>query len=99
MGLFDVFTFKKQASEIFSKENVAEVLEKARAAIIEQIKAKYPGPEKMTVVIVTVEELIKRKTSSCTNKLVLWVVSQVIKVVPTITQLVYNFLKEKVEKL
>ena len=99
MGLFDVFTFKKQASEVFTKENIAEVLEKARTAIIEQIKAKYPGPEKMTVVVLAVEELIQRKTSSCTNKLVLWVVSQIIKVVPTVTQLVYNFLKEKVENL
>lgn len=99
MGLFDVFTFKKQAAEVFTKENVAEVLDKARTAIIEQVKAKYPGPEKMTAVVITVQDLIARKTANCTNKLVIWLVSQIVKIVPTITQLVYNFLKEKVENL
>ena len=99
MGLFDVFTFKKQASEVFTKENLTEVLDKARATIIEQIKAKCPGPEKMAVVVIKVTDLISRKTAGCTNKLVLWLVDQLIKVVPTITQIVYNFLKEKIENL
>lgn len=99
MGLFDIFTFKKQAAEVFSKENIADVLDKARTSIIEQVKAKYPGPEKMAAVVIKVQDLIIKKSSSCTNKLVLWLVGQLLNIVPTITQLVYNFLKEKVENL
>lgn len=99
MGLFDIFTFKKQAQEVFSKENIKEVMDKARAAIIEQVKAKYPGPEKMVAVQIAVTTLISSKVSGCTNKLVLWLVDLIIKAVPTVTQAIYDFLKEKVQNL
>ena len=99
MGLFDIFTFKKQAQEVFSKENVKEVLDRTRSAIIDQIKAKYPGAEKMVAVQIAITTLISSKVSGCTNKLVLWLVNLIIKAVPAITQTVYDFLKEKVENL
>jgi hypothetical protein len=33
------------------------------------------------------------------NKIVLWLVDKFIEILPTITQLIYEFLKEKVESL
>ena len=33
------------------------------------------------------------------NKLVLWILDRIIDVIPTVTQLVYEFLKEKIENL
>ena len=99
MGLFDVFTFKKQAAEAFSKENVDKFLSTARAAIIEQIKANCPGPEKMDIVVGILKNFVIDKTSKITNKLVIFLVNQFLVVIPIVAQLVYDFLKEKVENL
>ena len=99
MGLFDVFTFKKQALELFSKKNIDEFLNKARTLIIEQIKANYPGPEKMEKVVEALIDFVVDKSENINNKLVLWLGEQLVKAIPAIAQIVYNFLKEKVENL
>ena len=99
MGLFDVFTFKKQAAEIFSKENVNKFMSTARAAIIEQIKANCPGPEKMYIVVGILKDFVTDRTSKITNKLVIFLANQLLVVIPIIAQLIYDFLKEKVENL
>ena len=99
MSIFDVFTFKKEALKVFTAENVKEVFDKARAAIIAQAKENFPGEEKKKAVDAIIICVIEGKTKDCNNKLVLWVVDLLKKAVPTITQAVYNFLKEKVEEL
>lgn len=101
MGLFDVFTFKKDGKKIFSKEVFKEVLEESREKIVEQAKAKIPGEEKKSIVDKAVIAFIqaKVKTLEVKNGLVLWLVNRIIGLIPLVTQIVYNFLKEKVEAL
>lgn len=101
MGLFDVFTFKKDGKKIFSKEVFKEVLEESREKIVEQAKAKIPGEEKKSIVDKAVIAFIqaKVKTLEIKNGLVLWLVDRIIGLIPLVTQIVYNFLKEKVEAL
>lgn len=99
MGIFDIFTFKKEAEKVLTPENFSEVLQKARGEIIKQAKANIPGIEKKTLVDNAVIVKIREFRSTCKNKIVLWLLDQIIKVVPTITQLIYDFLKEKVENL
>lgn len=99
MSIFDVFSFKKEAAKVFTAENFAAVMEKAKEEIIKQIDAKVSGYEKKTIVDNIVIAKIREFRSTCKNKLVLWVIDQVIKVVPTVTQLIYDFLKAKIENL
>lgn len=99
MSIFDIFTFKKEAARIFTSENFSAVIKKAREEIIKQIKEKIPGPEKKVLVDNAVIVKIREFRRTCSNKLVLWILDQFIKVIPTVTQLIYDFLKEKVENL
>lgn len=99
MSIFDVFTFKKEALNVFTAENFSTVLQFAREKIVEQVKAKIPGVEKKILVDNAVIAKIREFRNTCKNKLVLWLIDQIIKVIPTVTQLVYDFLKEKIENL
>ena len=101
MGLFDVFSFKKEASKVLTKESFTEVLELARIKIAELAKANFPGEEKKKQVDAIVINRIydKVKEANIKNKLVLWIVEKLIDLIPRVVQLVYNFLKEKVENL
>ena len=97
MSIFDVFTFKKEAVKVFTAENFAAVMEKAKEEIIKQADKKIAGSEKKTIVDNIVIAKIREFRSTCKNKLVLWIIDQIIKVVPTVTQLIYEFLKAKIE--
>lgn len=99
MSIFDAFSFKKEAEKIFTKENFKAILERARAQIIEKAKLSIPGQEKKILVDEAVIAKLRELCSKCKNKLVLWIIDQIIKIIPTVTQLVYDFLKEKVENL
>ena len=78
-----------------------EVLEESREKIVEQAKAKIPGEEKKSIVDKAVITFVqaKVKTLEVKNGLVLWLVNRIIGLIPLVTQIVYNFLKEKVEAL
>ena len=99
MGLFDVFSFKKEAQKVFTKENFNIVLKTAREAIISFVGKEMLGEDKKKrvdeIVVVKIIEL----TANVKNGLVLWVIDKIIDLVPTVTQFVYDFLKEKVENL
>lgn len=99
MGLFDVFSFKKEAQKVFNKENFNIVLTTAREAIVSFVDKEILGSEKKKrvdeIVVVKIIEL----TANVKNGLVLWVIDRLIDLVPVVTQLIYNFLKEKVENL
>ena len=101
MGLFDIFTFKKDGKKVFSKEFFKEVLENAREAIIRLAKENIPGVEKKNCVDAIVISRIHDKVTALNiqNKLVLWLIDRLIDVIPTVTQLIYDFLKEKIENL
>lgn len=99
MNIFDIFTFKKEGAKVFSREHFKEILEAARQAIISQVKANLAGSEKKKIVDEFIVVKILSYGNGCRNKAVLWILNQVVLAVPTITQLVYDFLKEKVENL
>ena len=99
MGLFDVFSFKKEAQKVFNKENFNTVLKTAREAIISFVDKDILGVQKKKRVDEIVIAKIIELTASIKNGLVLWLVDRIIELVPIITQLVYDFLKEKVENL
>lgn len=101
MGLFDLFSFKKEAAKVFSKEAFVEILELARIKITEFAKENFPGEDKKRQVDLIVLARIYEKVEEAKikNKLVLWLVDRLMDIVPRVTQLVYDFLKEKVENL
>ena len=99
MGLFDVFTFKKEALKVFSKENILNTLTLAKNKIIEQIQNNIPGVEKKEVVDKIVIEFIREKSKVTNYKVVLWFVDKLIEIKPSVTQMVYEFLKERIENL
>ena len=100
MSIFDIFSFKKEAGKVFTKENFAHIMETARLAIIEQAKDKVAkGYQKKFIVDEKVISTINILKESCKNGLVIWLLDKIIQVVPTVTQLIYNFLQEKVENL
>ena len=99
MSIFDVFTFKKKFAEVATKENFEAIKEVARESIIEQIKEKIPGEEKMNNVIDNVIAFINSKINS-DNKIVQWIIDNIlIPDVRTICQAVYDLLKEIVKGL
>ena len=97
MIIFDALTFTKEAAYLFTTGNVAIILEKAREEIINQAKKEISGHEKKSFVDSAVIFQIREFRNTCHNKLVLWVIDQIIKVIPTMTQFVYDFLKEKID--
>lgn len=100
MGLFDIFSFKKEATKVFSKENFVHILETAKDEIVKQAKEKIEGAEKKHIVdgiVMTKINVLKETYSK--NKLILFILDRVIDAVPAITQLIYEFLKEKIENL
>ena len=99
MGLFDVFSFKKEAQKVFNKENFITVLATAREAIVSFVDKEILGSEKKKRVDEIVVAKIIELTINVKNGLVLWVIDKLIDLVPVVTQLIYNFLKEKVENL
>jgi len=99
MGLLDLLSFKKDASELFSAGNVTSFFAFIREKILTQAELNKVGEAKKAFVDSRVIEFIQNKASSCKNKLVLWLVRQLINVIPRITQIIYDFLKEKIANL
>jgi hypothetical protein len=87
--------------KVFSREVFKEVLEEARKEIIEQVKKVIPGEEKKAIVDERMRALIRKKVKDLEvkNGFILWLVEKIIELIPLVTQLIYNFLKEKVEAL
>lgn len=100
MSIFDVFSFKKEGTKVFSKENFQFILMTAKEEILKQAKENILGAEKKKRVDeLVVTKILVLKETYPKNKLILWVLDRIIDVIPTVTQLVYDFLKEKIENL
>lgn len=101
MGIFDLFSFKKVTEAVFTKENFVYILTLAKKEIIARKKEEIEGRIKKAQVDLVVQGAIDNLMMkyNVTNKLVLWLISQIKKAVPGITQVVYDLLKEKVEEL
>lgn len=99
MGLFDIFSFKKEGKSVFNRDVFKEVLETAKDAIIRMAKENIPGQEKKNQVDNLVITKILVLTTNIKNGLVLWVINRIIDLIPVVTQLVYDSLKARVEEL
>lgn len=101
MGLFDAFSFKREAAKVLNKETFVEVLKLAREKILELAKKNIPGQEKKAILdeFLTLKIRSKVKEGKITNKYVLWLIDKIIEILPSVTQIVYELLKEKVENL
>ena len=99
MGLFDIFSFKKEGKAVFSRETFKDVLETAKDAIIKMAKENLPGQEKKNRVDSLVIAKILVLTAKVKNGLILWVIDRIIALIPVVTQLIYDSLKAKVEEL
>ena len=93
MGLFDIFTFKKESKKIFTKENFQIVLNCAKEEIIKQVKNKLPGKEKMAIVEKAVISKIWELQNNTSNSVIKWLLDLLILVVPVVTQFIYDTLK------
>ena len=99
MGILDVFSFKTAASAIFTKENFVYILTLAKDEIIAKAKENVAGFVKKAQVDIVIQNAIDKLVANCKNKLVLCIINQIKKAVPSITQLVYDFLKARVDSL
>ena len=99
MGLLDVFTFKRESTKIFSKENIDNLIEVAKDAIIEQAKKKIKGEEKKKAVDALALAELEALHDETDNKLVLYLLGQVAYAVPMINQKIYELLKAKIAEL
>ena len=99
--MFEMFSFKKEAAKVLNKETFSEILKMARERIIELAKENIPGEEKKRQLdaVLTAHVYMKVKEAGIKNKWVLWLVDQLVDLLPKVTQLVYEFLKEKIENL
>ena len=99
MGLFDIFSFKKEFTKAFSKENFALLNALAKEKIVEQVKEKCAGSEKMDKVVEAILDFINKHMTS-TNGLVNWIKDNIlIPNVRTILQALYDALKAKIKDL
>lgn len=99
MGILDIFNFKKKFAEVATKENFDAIKEVAKAKIIEQVKIKITGEEKMNNVVDYVVDFITARIYS-DNKIVQWCIDNIlIPNVRTICQAVYDLLKEVIKGL
>lgn len=99
MGLFDVFSFKGDFKKVFSPENFALLRALAKEKIIEQVKEKYPGQEKMDNVVNALIDYIKKHMKS-DNGIVNWLVDNIlIPNIRLIAQAIYDDLKQIVKGL
>ena len=99
MSIFDAFSFKKEGQKVLSREFFVELFQTAREAIIDVAKENIPGVDKKQKVDTIVIATIYSRTREVKNKLVLWLIDKIIDIVPDITQVIYDFLKEKIENL
>lgn len=99
MGLLDIFTFKRESTKIFSKENIENLIEVAKDAIIEQAKKKIKGEEKKKAVDAFVLAELEALHDETDNKLVLSLLERVAYAVPMINQKIYELLKAKIDEL
>lgn len=99
MGLFDIFNFKKKFLEIATPENIQAIRDVAKQKIIEMIKSKLSGIEKMDTVVEEVVAYISEHIHS-DNKIVQWIIDNwLIPNVRVLTQAIYDDLKEVIKNL
>lgn len=100
MGLLDIFSFKKDFTEVANKANFDALKTFIRDKIVEQVKEKaLSGVEKMDNVVEDVTAFIEDRIYS-DNSIVQWLIDNIlIPNVRVITQAVYDLLKETVKNL
>lgn len=97
--LTSVFTFKKDFQTVFTNEKVKEFFKIARDLIIKYRDFKeLSGEEKKKRVDEFLTNwLFENVVSKTDNAIICWLLGILIYNVPTITQFVYDFLKDNIE--
>lgn len=99
MSIFDLFGLKSKLQKVFSKENIEEVINTAKEAIISKVPSEEEGAQKKAYVDSVVKNLLLTKASAFSG-VTRWLVADLLTaVVPTITQLIYDHLKAYIDKL
>ena len=99
MGLLDVFSFKKAFQAVYTPENFELINAIIKEKIIDLVKEKFPGQEKMDKVVEAVVDFIRKHMAS-NNGIVNWITEVIlIPNVRKIAQAVYDALKQKVKDL
>ncbi len=100
MGLFDLFSFKKEFKKVFTAENFTILRAAIKEKIIEQVKEKAKkGEQKMDAVVELGVEFIRKHMAS-DNGIVNWITENIL--IPNFrlfSQAIYEDLKQVVKGL
>ncbi|DAB04731.1 TPA: hypothetical protein CPT89_00975 [Candidatus Gastranaerophilales bacterium HUM_11] len=97
-----IFTFKSKFEKVFNNESVKDIIQRANRLIVAYKDYKdLSGAEKKNKVdkLLTTYILEKYGEFAKENIFVNWVLNKFIEFLPDITQLVYDFLKKRIEGL
>lgn len=99
MNILNIFTFKKDFKEFFSKETIADLFDYAKEQIIHYIeKSDLFGFEKKQRVDEAVILYIDMRFNS-KNSIVRFVTELIKSIIPAVTQSIYDYLKSYIEGL
>ena len=99
MSIFDIFSFKKNFTEVFNADTFKNLRDAIKSEIVKQIKKNVPGQEKMDAVVLKVTDYIVKHVHS-KNNIVQWIIDNVlIKGIRLLSQSIYDDLKEVIEGL
>lgn len=99
MSIFDIFSFKKNFTEVFNADTFKNLRDAIKSEIVKQIKKNVPGQEKMDAVVLKVTDYIVKHVHS-KNNIVQWIIDNVlIKGIRLLSQSIYDDLKEIIEGL
>jgi len=97
--MFSLLTYKSNVQKIFTKENFLNLCEFAKKMIVKYVdEENLLGADKKTNVDNAVIEYIAKYFVS-NNTIVSFLVQLLIKFEPTLTQIIYELLKKKVDGL
>lgn len=93
-----IFSFKKEAAIVFTKNNISKVFEVAKNEIIKKVNAELSNEQKKQAVDEAVIVFIDSHFKS-DNTIVNFILEKFIEIVPTITQAIFDFLKDRIDGL
>lgn len=96
--LKSIFNFKTKSAETFNKDSLAVLADFIKATIINRIGTELSNAEKKVAVDNAVTNFVRNSFKS-DNVFVQFLIEKLIEAVPLITQIVYDFLKDRIEGL
>lgn len=93
-----IFSFKNEAATIFTKNNIAKVLNFAKGEIVAKVDAELTNEQKKRAVDEAVIIFIDNHFKS-DNAIIKYILEKFEDLVPTITQVIFDFLKDRIDGL